>query len=87
MAGVDAFSGARSTTNSTDQSITGSQADVRIDDVIATTEDATNAVLPGTAAHDEAESIETAETKNDQQATDPVITAQINAISAKKDTA
>ena len=51
MAGVDAFSGARSTTNSTDQSITGSQADVRIDDVIATTASTVDITKPDAPAY------------------------------------
>lgn len=51
MAGIDAFSGARSTTNSIDQSIAGSQASVKIDDIKTTTTNFVDTTKTGTIAN------------------------------------
>ncbi len=50
MVGISETSSPRNTTNSINQSITGSQADIKINDIETTTEDTSNSAKTGTIA-------------------------------------
>lgn len=63
MVGISESS-ARSNTNSTDQSIPGSQTYDRINDIKETTEDTSNSVKTGTTANNNAEETEQEESSN-----------------------
>ena len=58
MVGLNAFSGARDTANSTDQSITGSQSYDKINDIKTTTENTSNSAKTGTTANYNADKTE-----------------------------
>lgn len=64
MVGISETSSARNTTNSINPSITGSQADIKTNDIKETTEDTSNSAKTGTTANNNAEETEQEESSN-----------------------
>ncbi len=83
MVGISETSSARDTTNSTDQSITKSQAYDKINDIKETTEDTSNSSKTGTTANDNAEETEQEEASNSDTQRTLARAVLSNAVSVK----